>query len=163
MCYNASSSQTTQADWRKLQVYPDLQTARGKAFWNLVAQACVIALPGLFLAVTNRATPLPTNAPLAALMWSLPRLIGIVALWRTRHQSVADNLLTKLLLQLGILCCWLPAIGALALLVGWLMLGLAHDPSPIIAISELDNTVAYVCLALGFGSFGAAHLVGRPR
>jgi hypothetical protein len=144
-------------------VLPNLRTARGKAFWSLVAQAAVIALPGLLLAATNRTTPLPTNAWVAAVMWPLPRLIGIAALWRTRNQRLTENLATRLLLQLGILCCWIPAIGAFALLVGWLMLGLAQDPSPIMAISELDNTVAFACLALGFLSFGAANLIGRPR
>lgn len=135
---------------------------RQQAFWSLVAQAAVVALPGLALAVAG-----PQGGPdrgwlLGTTLWALPRAAGATVLWNTRRYPVRATWPTKALFRVGAAACWAPALTAVALLVGWALLALRDDGSALMAAAELDSTVSILCLGVGVLAFGLGFRLGRP-
>lgn len=135
---------------------------RQQAFWSLLAQAAAVTLPGLALAAAGVNLGLERTWLLGAGIWAMPRALGAAGLWSLRRRPVSATWPTRTLFRLGVAACWIPAITAVALLGGWGLVAAQGDPSPLMAIAELDNTLSIVCLAAGAAAFGLGFWFGRP-
>ena len=136
---------------------------RWQALWVLSAQVAIVGSPGVVLGLIGDADSLDSSPLLSALVWTLPRILGIAGLWSVRKRFVVDGLPTRLLFRAGVVACWVPLVTALALLGGWGILALQKDPSVLMVTAELDNTVSNACLAVGFVTFGLGFWLGKPR
>lgn len=135
---------------------------RQQAFWSLLAQAAAVTLPGLVLAAVGGKPGLERAWLLGAGMWAMPRALGAAGLWSVRHRPVRATWPTKLLFRLGAVACWVPAVTAVALLGAWGLMAAQGDPSPLMAIAELDNTLSIACLGVGAAAFALGFWLGRP-
>ncbi|NLE77669.1 MAG: hypothetical protein GX605_13080 [Chloroflexi bacterium] len=139
------------------------QKARQRAMWSLAGQVALIALPGIAFGLAGKVMAVQSNAFLSALIWSLPRLLGLAGLWSVRKRQVSESLPTRLLFRAGLAAAWAPLATALVMAAAWAMVAVQNDAAPLMAISEADNLISNICLVAGFIAFGLGFWLGKPR